>query len=102
MSLSPSASGSSAKTIEYLTPSGKPCGKRETLRGPEAAGKPARADVAPQRPKRGVAVPPAGGVMVIEEALYDAGEIERGQKLEHTFLVKNTGTGPLTIKAKPG
>lgn len=90
------------QVVEYLTPSGKPCGKREMPTGPEAAGRPAPAKVAPRPAKPGVDVPPAGGVMVIEETLYDGGEIERGRKLEHTFIVKNTGTGPLTIKAKPG
>jgi hypothetical protein len=40
--------------------------------------------------------------MVIEELQYDVGKVERGQPIKHSFVVKNTGTGPLTINAKPG
>ena len=41
---------------------------------------------------------------VIEQPTYDAGEIYRtGAKLEHAFIVKNTGAAELQIlSAKPG
>jgi len=94
--------GPGRQVIEYLAPSGKPCGKTEVRKGPPATAKRSKADTARARPKPGVTVPPAGGIMVIEKDLFDVGEVERGQPIEHTFIVKNTGTGPLTIKAKPG
>ncbi len=44
--------------------------------------------------------------MVIEQLSYDAGEMYRGGEknaIEHTFIIKNTGTAPLQIfKAQPG
>ena len=45
---------------------------------------------------------PAGGRLVVEASIYDACRVERGGKIEHTFIVKNTGTGPLHLDAKPG
>jgi uncharacterized repeat protein (TIGR01451 family) len=40
--------------------------------------------------------------MVIPEAEHDVGKVERGEPIRYAFVVKNTGTGPLTINAKPG
>ena len=44
--------------------------------------------------------------MVIEQLTFDAGDIYRGgakSMVEHTFIIKNTGTAPLQIfKAQPG
>lgn len=48
-------------------------------------------------------LPPAqGGKMVVEAPSFDAGKIKRGDKITHSFVVKNTGTGVLNIHAKPG
>jgi hypothetical protein len=38
----------------------------------------------------------------VPERVYDGGRIERGAKLEHTFLLKNVGTAELSVDAKPG
>lgn len=42
--------------------------------------------------------------MVIEQIVFDAGEVYRtGEKLEHGFIIKNTGNADLNIlSAKPG
>ncbi len=42
--------------------------------------------------------------MVIDQDTFDAEEVNRStQKIEHTFVIKNTGTTPLTIlNATPG
>lgn len=45
---------------------------------------------------------PAGGVLVVESPTFDAGKVERGGKVKHSFTIKNTGTGPLHVDAKPG
>ena len=37
-----------------------------------------------------------------EELVYDAGKVSRGVTLTHTFLLKNVGTGDLSVDAKPG
>lgn len=46
--------------------------------------------------------PAAGGKAVVEAPSFDAGRIERGGKITHSFIVKNTGTGELALHAKPG
>lgn len=46
--------------------------------------------------------PAAGGKALIEAPSFDAGRIERGEKITHSFIVKNTGTGVLALHAKPG
>jgi hypothetical protein len=38
----------------------------------------------------------------VPERVYDAGKIEQGTKLQHSFLIKNIGTAELSIDAKPG
>lgn len=54
-------------------------------------------------PVRGPDLPaPAGGVLVVESPTFDAGKVERGGKVSHSFILKNTGTGPLHVDAKPG
>jgi hypothetical protein len=42
--------------------------------------------------------------MMIAEPIYNAGEVYRSQgNLEHTFVIKNAGTGELKIlNARPG
>jgi hypothetical protein len=46
--------------------------------------------------------PAAGGKALVEAPSFDAGKIERGGKITHSFIVKNTGTGELALHAKPG
>ncbi len=36
------------------------------------------------------------------ETTYDAGKVERGVPVKHTFVLKNTGPTELAIDAKPG
>ena len=45
---------------------------------------------------------PTGGKIELAETSYHAGTVERGVKIQHTFIVKNVGTGDLRIHAKPG
>jgi len=42
--------------------------------------------------------------MLIEQPVYDAGDVYKsGEKLEHAFVIKNTGDADLTIyDARPG
>jgi len=42
--------------------------------------------------------------MVIDQDTFDAGEVNRSaQKIQHTFIIKNSGTTPLNIlNATPG
>src|SRR2546427_10502208 len=37
-----------------------------------------------------------------EELVYDAGKVSRGVTVTHAFLLKNVGTGDLSVDAKPG
>ena len=37
---------------------------------------------------------------VVDNAVYDAGEVPQGQKITHTFILKNTGDADLTINIK--
>ena len=54
-------------------------------------------------PVKAVKLPPhAGGKLVVESPSFDAGTVERGGKVTHSFVIKNTGTGPLHVDAKPG
>ncbi|MDD5170093.1 MAG: hypothetical protein PHN75_14840 [Syntrophales bacterium] len=39
--------------------------------------------------------------VVIEEMVYDAGEIPQGKKVVHDFPVRNAGNEALIIKVKP-
>jgi hypothetical protein len=94
--------GSDGKIIEFLTPSGKPCGKTRTRPVSSDGPKELVRSSARGRSSHRVDVPPAGGKLVIPEVEHDVGDVHRGDPIKHTFLVKNTGTGPLTIKAKPG
>jgi hypothetical protein len=47
------------------------------------------------------AAPPTDTLQVVERD-YDAGKIERGATLTHTFLLKNVGPAELSVDAKPG
>ncbi|MBI5870299.1 MAG: DUF1573 domain-containing protein [Actinobacteria bacterium] len=38
-----------------------------------------------------------GGRLQLTETTFDAGNIPVGQKVEHKFTIKNTGTGPLKM-----
>jgi hypothetical protein len=38
---------------------------------------------------------------VVEEPVFNAGEIPQGKAIIHDFIVKNTGDKPLEIKVKP-
>ena len=53
--------------------------------------------------KAAVATPasPAGHLQA-RQAVFDAGKIERGLKLRHTFVLRNVGKSALSIDAKPG
>ena len=43
-----------------------------------------------------------GGKLEVESRTFDVGSVERGGKITHSFTLKNTGTGPLHVDAKPG
>ena len=45
---------------------------------------------------------PSTGSLQVAERDYDAGKIERGVTLKHTFLLTNAGTAELSVDAKPG
>jgi hypothetical protein len=41
--------------------------------------------------------------MVIQEPVFDAGEVDEGKVITHSFLVSNRGDAPLLIKhVRPG
>jgi len=44
---------------------------------------------------------PAGSLEV-PELVYDAGRVDRGVTIRHSFVLKNVGTADLSIDAKPG
>lgn len=50
------------------------------------------------------AVTPSGeaGILEIEETVFDAGTVDRGTDVRHAFTLKNVGTSPLNVTAKPG
>ena len=77
-----------------------------TVAAQDGAERPLRA-ASPTPTKVAPATPPsvpAGphGVAVVEETVFDAGQVERGATVEHRFAIKNTGSGELTILAKAG
>ena len=43
-----------------------------------------------------------GGRLEVAEPVFDAGKVDRGQTLRHDFVLKNAGTEPLGVDAKPG
>jgi hypothetical protein len=47
-------------------------------------------------------IAPSTGALQVAERDYDAGKIERGVTLKHTFLLKNAGMAELSVDAKPG
>jgi hypothetical protein len=38
---------------------------------------------------------------VVDEFVFNAGEIPQGKAIVHDFIIKNTGDKPLEIKVKP-
>ncbi len=42
------------------------------------------------------------GHLRVEHATYDAGKVERGATLRHSFVLRNVGKSALSIDAKPG
>ena len=48
------------------------------------------------------ATPVVAAEIDVPERVYDAGRVTRGTTLRHDFVVRNPGTEPLSIDAKPG
>jgi len=46
--------------------------------------------------------PPPAVKLEPTETTYDAGKVERGVPVRHTFVLKNSGPTELAIDAKPG
>lgn len=44
------------------------------------------------------ALPPAGGRISFDETSFDFGQIEQGKEFTHDFVIRNKGTGLLTIQ----
>jgi hypothetical protein len=38
---------------------------------------------------------------VVDEPIFNAGEIPEGKTIIHDFIIKNTGDKPLEVKVKP-
>jgi hypothetical protein len=57
---------------------------------------------APSAPTPAAAPTGPTGTLEIKETTWDAGTIERGAALSHSFLLKNIGKGDLTVDAKAG
>ena len=51
---------------------------------------------------QGDAPPSPAGKLEIAERMHDAGRVDRGAPLSHSFVLRNTGTGDLHVDAKPG
>jgi hypothetical protein len=45
---------------------------------------------------------PAHGTLEVQELVYDAGKVDRGATVSHSFLLRNVGTGNLSVNAEPG
>ena len=57
----------------------------------------------PDAPPVAAGQPGSAPQMLIENPVYDAGTVWRGETVEHSFVVKNSGSAPLKIlKARPG
>lgn len=53
---------------------------------------------ADQKTEAAIALPAdSGGRMQIAETSYDFGSVPVDQKVEHSFTIKNTGSGPLSL-----
>ena len=90
---------SGAAEIRNIGPVG-PVGMRVTVgapTGPAPASPPPSVLPAPPAPPSGPV-----GTLEISETTFDAGKIQRGEKVEHVFTLKNTGKGDLTVDARPG
>ncbi len=49
-----------------------------------------------------VATDGSGPQAEVPELIFDAGTVERGTDITHSFTIKNTGRQDLTVDAKPG
>jgi hypothetical protein len=49
-----------------------------------------------------LATPALAAEIDVPERVFDAGKVQRGTTLRHDFVVRNPGTEPLSIDAKPG
>jgi len=57
----------------------------------------------PAPPPAPTAVPENAPQAVVADEIFDAGEVIRGKKVEHSFIIKNAGKSELEIlTAKPG
>jgi len=45
---------------------------------------------------------PEAAAVEVPELAYDAGKVDQGTTIRHSFLLKNVGTAELSIDAKPG
>ena len=63
-----------------------------------------KTEAPPPAPPPAQAVAPENAPQaVVADETFDAGEIIRGKKIEHSFLIKNAGKSELEIlSAKPG
>jgi hypothetical protein len=43
-----------------------------------------------------------GGTVRVRERTFDAGAVERGKTIEHSFVLENVGRHDLVVDAKPG
>ncbi|MBU0551000.1 DUF1573 domain-containing protein [Myxococcota bacterium] len=46
--------------------------------------------------------PVRGALLLVEQPFFDAGRVQQGDRVKHTFVVKNAGQGILTIKRAKG
>ncbi len=43
-----------------------------------------------------------GGALEVRERVHDAGNVDRDWSVRHAFLLRNTSTEAVAIRAKPG
>ncbi len=93
---------------EQAAPAGKPVPKKDLEVAPfdmEVAQKfgPPQADSPPGEISGDGAEDATFPVLVINERLFDAGEVRQGAMIEHNFRVFNTGEAPLQVlNVRPG
>lgn len=49
-----------------------------------------------------VAAHAGDGRLEVPEPVYDAGKVDKGTAVRHSFVLKNGGTAEIAIKATPG